>query len=137
MVMTVAVHVTAIVWIGPSVVPTIVVVAVTNVVVRMSFMAMSAVTRQAPNSKPDTGENEHDANNMPLLGLEGRTELKTDQRDDPAEDDRGQDVPHRGQQTDACRVNDTPPLCPGHDRQRDPVIRQDRVEKPDCAGGDE
>jgi K+-sensing histidine kinase KdpD len=91
-------------------------------------VSMGSMTEQLPDQKDDACENKHHTHDMTLLSVNLFLKLKADQGNDASQDERGNHMSERSQESHAHNARDIPTLCSCNDRQRNPVIGQNGMQ---------
>ena len=115
----------------------VIVLAVHLVMLVVLVVVMVTAAHERPDEEPHAGEDQDDADDVSLLGLEGTAKLYADRGDDGGDEQGGENVPHRGKEAHPSHTGSAPPPRSADNRQRQPVTRQDRVQKADGAAGNE
>jgi hypothetical protein len=114
----------------------LVVLVMILVVIGAVFVSV-AVAGKTPDQKAKARYDQNPANDVALLGLDLFLELKSDQRDHPAQHDRSKDVTPGSKRRHPGQAGQAPTLRARDDGQRDPVIGKDGVDGADDRSPDD
>jgi hypothetical protein len=96
---TMEMRMTTVAWMFESILCTVIVVMCVVLMRMIMIVVMMTVAGERPHGEANAGQNQYHANDVTLLRLKRLAELQAYQGDDAAEHDRGEDVPHGGEQT--------------------------------------
>ena len=111
----------------------VVIVLAFGVVVVVVVVAV-AMTGEVEHAEADAGGNQHAADDRVLGVLDGRAEPQSNRDDHGAKDDRDEDVRDSGQSGEPRDARERVAAGAAKDRERHPVVGQDRMTETDACG---